>query len=326
MTRGATRIFSSGSRSRQATRADSCSGAHAQVCTDADLGPPIFAQGLVTGGTDRPPPHGSRVQSIAHGSSGLAALLPFVLMATLVVEARAAQVSPDATIASPATNDYAAHILAGISNQGRTKQQPYVTAGDRTYLIGTQDGNFPDMGQHIPGEMGGLWLPPIKLIDGFQARIAEVGPIRKFCFQRVRRWSLIRMATCSGMAGCWTRWPGAAGTFAAYRPRSQDGVAAIGPGGAGLTRIRLPAQRDAPASNRHAIPVELVIFVITTIAGAEVGEIVHELDRRDPLDHLEAQLVLATQPQRRAMQHAERRNSLRRPSLRRVNRRRLANR
>ena len=29
------------------------------------------------------------------------------------------------------------------------------------------------MGQHVPGEMAGLWLPPIKLIDGFQARIAD---------------------------------------------------------------------------------------------------------------------------------------------------------
>jgi glycogen debranching enzyme len=48
-----------------------------------------------------------------------------------------------------------------------------VTAGDRTYLIGTQDGRFPDMGQHIPGEMAGLWLPPIKLIDGFEAQIAD---------------------------------------------------------------------------------------------------------------------------------------------------------
>jgi hypothetical protein len=48
-----------------------------------------------------------------------------------------------------------------------------VTAGDRTYLIGTQDGNFPDLGHHVPGEMAGLWLPPIKLI-GFQARIAEL--------------------------------------------------------------------------------------------------------------------------------------------------------
>src|SRR6201993_1641330 len=106
----------------------------------------------------------------------LAVFLPLVLTATLVVEPRAAaQVSANATVPSPATNDYASEILAGISNQGRTKQQPYVTAGDRAYLIGTQDGNFPDMGQHIPGEMGGLWLPPIKLIDGFQAQMAEAG-------------------------------------------------------------------------------------------------------------------------------------------------------
>ncbi|HLA70274.1 MAG TPA: hypothetical protein VK624_02110 [Steroidobacteraceae bacterium] len=95
-------------------------------------------------------------------------LLALGLMAALAVEPCVAQLPP-------ATNDYAAPVLAGISNQGRNKQQPYVTAGDRTYLVGTQDGNFPDMGQHVPGEMAGLWLPPIKLIDGFQARIAEVG-------------------------------------------------------------------------------------------------------------------------------------------------------
>ena len=104
----------------------------------------------------------------------LATTLASVLVAVLSVAPVVAQVTPDATaISASATNDYAAAIFAGISNQGRTQQQPYVTAGDRTYLIGTQDGNFPDMGQHVPGEMGGLWLPPIKLIDGFQARIAE---------------------------------------------------------------------------------------------------------------------------------------------------------
>lgn len=88
------------------------------------------------------------------------------LLAALALEPSVAQVN-------------AAHVLAGISNQGRTRQQPYVTAGDRSYLIGTQDGNFPDMGHHVAGEMGGLWLPPIKLIDGFQARIAEPGTDRR---------------------------------------------------------------------------------------------------------------------------------------------------
>ena len=65
-------------------------------------------------------------------------------------------------------------VMAGISNQGRNQDQPYVTAGDRAYLIGTQDGNFPDLGQHVPGEMGGLWLHPIKLIDGFRARVTDL--------------------------------------------------------------------------------------------------------------------------------------------------------
>ena len=45
--------------------------------------------------------------------------------------------------------------------------QGYITAGDRAYLIGAQDGGFPDLGWHVPGEMGGLWAHPVKLLDGF---------------------------------------------------------------------------------------------------------------------------------------------------------------
>lgn len=102
-------------------------------------------------------------------------LLALVLMAAPAIEPGVARVAHASVPPAPAANDYAAPILAGIGNQGRNKQQPYVTAGDRTYLIGTQDGNFPDMGNHVPGEMGGLWLPPIKLLDGFEARVAELG-------------------------------------------------------------------------------------------------------------------------------------------------------
>ncbi len=72
-----------------------------------------------------------------------------------------------------AQDDYAASVLSGISNDGKNPNEPYGTAGDRSYLIGTQDGNFPDLGGHTPGEMGGLWVHPIKLIDGFWARITE---------------------------------------------------------------------------------------------------------------------------------------------------------
>src|SRR5215210_1583538 len=65
------------------------------------------------------------------------------------------------------------HAMAGIASHGQHERQPYVTAGDRAYLVGTQDGNFPDQGGHVPGEMGGLWLHPIKLIDGFWAQVTD---------------------------------------------------------------------------------------------------------------------------------------------------------
>lgn len=48
---------------------------------------------------------------------------------------------------------------------------PYVVAGDRAYLIGRQDGGFAFLGDHIPGEMGGLWAHPHKLLDGFWCAI-----------------------------------------------------------------------------------------------------------------------------------------------------------
>jgi hypothetical protein len=48
---------------------------------------------------------------------------------------------------------------------------PYATAGDRLYMVGHQDGTFPDLGWHVEGEMGGVWCHPIKLMDGFEVEI-----------------------------------------------------------------------------------------------------------------------------------------------------------
>ena len=48
---------------------------------------------------------------------------------------------------------------------------PYVTAGNRVYMVGHQDGAFPELGWHIKGEMGGIWNHPIKLMDGFDMEI-----------------------------------------------------------------------------------------------------------------------------------------------------------
>ena len=72
------------------------------------------------------------------------------------------------------SNDsYAQKIMAGISNKGQTNDKPYLTPGDRTYVVGTQNGNFPDLGSHVKGEMGGLWMPPVKLMDGFWVKLSD---------------------------------------------------------------------------------------------------------------------------------------------------------
>jgi hypothetical protein len=70
-------------------------------------------------------------------------------------------------------NEYTNKIMNGISNNGQNLKKEYLTPGDRTYIIGTQDGNFPDLGGHVKGEMGGVWIHPIKLIDGFWVKLAD---------------------------------------------------------------------------------------------------------------------------------------------------------
>src|SRR6185437_7296104 len=68
---------------------------------------------------------------------------------------------------------------------------------------------------------------------------------------------------------------------------------------AGFARIAAGAVMFS--SNRHSISIELMILVVTALAGAEVRVLMHELDGLDPLHHLEAELVLTAQPQRRAV-------------------------
>src|SRR5690349_1772451 len=39
----------------------------------------------------------------------------------------------------------------------------YAAAGERAYAIGMLDGSFAPIGTRIRGEMGGVWVQPIKL-------------------------------------------------------------------------------------------------------------------------------------------------------------------
>lgn len=58
-----------------------------------------------------------------------------------------------------------------INGRAEYLNSPYVTAGDRLYVVGHQNGQYPDLGWHVEGEMGGIWSHPIKLMDGFVAAI-----------------------------------------------------------------------------------------------------------------------------------------------------------
>jgi len=75
---------------------------------------------------------------------------------------------------SNATNSIASHFKHAPSLKGKPAflGTPFNTAGDKLYMVGHQDGSFPDLGWHVKDEMGGIWHHPIKLMDGFNATIS----------------------------------------------------------------------------------------------------------------------------------------------------------
>ena len=93
-----------------------------------------------------------------------ACCLAFALLATLLLQCKN----------EPAPSNFLQSLLTGTESiAGRTAylQSPFIAAGDRAYLVGHQDGSFPDLGWHVAGEMGGIWNHPIKLMDGFTASV-----------------------------------------------------------------------------------------------------------------------------------------------------------
>lgn len=55
----------------------------------------------------------------------------------------------------------------------RCTRPQYVCGNEKIKLIGGIDGYFPDFGHHLENEMGGLWLYPIKILDGFWMRFID---------------------------------------------------------------------------------------------------------------------------------------------------------
>jgi hypothetical protein len=75
-----------------------------------------------------------------------------------------------------------AAVTPQLSVSTRLQDRREVAAGQRAYAEGFQDGRFYANGWHITGEMGGVWAPPLKLLDGvwFGVDGSWIGPATKF--------------------------------------------------------------------------------------------------------------------------------------------------
>jgi hypothetical protein len=69
-----------------------------------------------------------------------------------------------------------------LSTSNRLQDRREVAAGQRSYAVGFEDGRWYANGWHTTGEMGGVWAPPLKLLDGvwFGVGDAWVGPATRF--------------------------------------------------------------------------------------------------------------------------------------------------
>ena len=110
----------------------------------------------------------------------------FLFLATIVtVVSTAAATSAAAASGAPparAASGGAAASGPTLSVSSQLDVRRYAASGDRAYELGTEDGRYPAMGFHTRGEMGGIWTPPIKLLDGiwFGVNGQWIGPATTF--------------------------------------------------------------------------------------------------------------------------------------------------
>jgi hypothetical protein len=138
---------------------------------------------------------------------------------------------------------------------------------------------------------------PLLIVRSNNACLASSRP---GSFNRRRSIAYWHIRRLFGILQAWKLQPAAIDRLLAYKARQAICQS--------LGAWRWPCRsrdRAGKSSDWHAIPVEFMIFIVTALPSAKVGKVAHELDRRDPFDHFEAQFVLATEPERRSVQHAD---------------------
>ena len=98
--------------------------------------------------------------SLARTRSTVALTSAGLLAALAIPLTTPAQAAPTAVV------DRALATSPELSETSRLADRRTVVTGDRAWVLGTADGYYPAAGFHTRGEMGGFWLPNVKLLDG----------------------------------------------------------------------------------------------------------------------------------------------------------------
>ena len=93
----------------------------------------------------------------------------------------------------------AAQADTELSVGDRLKDRREVAAGTRAYSVGFQDGRFYANGWHITGEMGGIWTPPLKLLDGVCFGIDDQWVGRATRFRSGQGYTRFRLPDTAGL-------------------------------------------------------------------------------------------------------------------------------
>ena len=86
--------------------------------------------------------------------------------AQTVQTAGSAQRSAGGTLAAAVSPVPGAGAAPTISATSQLSERRFVAAGTEAYVVGVEDGTFPPIGWHTTGQMGGVFTPPVKLLDG----------------------------------------------------------------------------------------------------------------------------------------------------------------
>src|ERR1700733_3843341 len=107
-----------------------------------------------------------RMRTFLAVTASAAAALIWATAATATAGAQTAQTAQTAQPADTPAAVPGAGASPTISATSQLSERRYVAAGTQAYVVGVEDGTFPPIGWHTTGQMGGVFTPPVKLLDG----------------------------------------------------------------------------------------------------------------------------------------------------------------